>query len=61
MSTAEDERTCVDVAQGDEFFRCSECRTAFTVEFGDSRLFRDDHLCCGFDYCQFCGAKVVNE
>lgn len=52
-------RTCHDVARTEEFFRCSSCDTALTVEYGDSLLFRNDFLCSDFDFCPFCGAEVV--
>lgn len=57
----EPERTCRDVSGCDEFFHCSECDGALSAEYGDSRLFKNDYLCDGFDYCPFCGAKVTKE
>lgn len=52
------QRTCHDVSEADEVFRCSSCNNSLSVEYGDSRLFKNDFLFDSFDFCPFCGARV---
>lgn len=54
------ERACHDTSRS-EFFKCSECGHSVEVEYSDSRLYDRGCLADDFDYCPYCGARVVGK
>ena len=53
------ELTCHNTADGDSFFRCSECGCCVLTEDEQGQTIWRDRKPLGVSYCPNCGAKVV--